>query len=69
MGEMSITQQLVVALNNQMNERMNDFSRQMEYIITLLVVLDTKIKHLDDRQAQFHSWMAAHTLERNQGGK
>lgn len=62
-GEMSITQQLVVALNNQMNERMNDFSRQMEYIITLLVVLDTKVKHLDDRQAQFHAWMMARERE------
>jgi hypothetical protein len=60
-GEMSITQQLVVALNNQMNERMNDFSRQMEYIITLLVVLDTKVKHLEDKQAQFLSswWTSA----------
>jgi len=48
-GEMSITQQLVVALNNQMNERMNDLTRQVEHMITLLIVIDTKIKHLEDK--------------------
>ncbi len=58
-GQMSVTQQLVVALSNQMNESLNDITRQLEYVTTLLLVLDTRVKNVEERQ----DYLAAKLLQ------